>query len=101
VHHGGTGTTAAGLRAGVPTVILSTWLDQIVWGAQIERLKVGATRAFTSTTEESLVEDLRTALAADYVARARDFATRMTRPAESAAAAADHVEKFARSGLVG
>ena len=26
VHHGGVGTTAAGLRAGVPTLILSTWL---------------------------------------------------------------------------
>ena len=25
VHHGGAGTTAAGLRAGVPTLILSTW----------------------------------------------------------------------------
>ena len=25
VHHGGAGTTAVGLRAGVPTLILSTW----------------------------------------------------------------------------
>ncbi len=33
VHHGGAGTTAVGLRAGVPTLILSTDLDQPLWGA--------------------------------------------------------------------
>jgi UDP:flavonoid glycosyltransferase YjiC (YdhE family) len=101
VHHGGTGTTAAGLRAGVPTLILSTWLDQILWGAQVKRLNVGAARPFSSTTQKSLVEDLRTILAPDYVARAREFAAHMTKPAESVMAAADHVEDFARLGRVG
>jgi UDP:flavonoid glycosyltransferase YjiC (YdhE family) len=96
VHHGGTGTTAAGLRAGIPTVILSTWLDQTLWGAQIKRLKIGTARSLSSTTRQSLVEDLRTVLAPDYAARARDFANRMTTPAESAANAALCVEKFAR-----
>lgn len=32
VHHGGAGTTAASLRAGVPTLVLSTDLDQTLWG---------------------------------------------------------------------
>ncbi|OBG23936.1 glycosyltransferase, partial [Mycobacterium sp. 852002-51057_SCH5723018] len=31
VHHGGAGTTAAGLRAGIPALILWLWLDQPVW----------------------------------------------------------------------
>jgi UDP:flavonoid glycosyltransferase YjiC (YdhE family) len=101
VHHGGTGTTAASLRAGVPTLILSTWLDQILWGAQIERLKVGTTRSFANTTQESLIMDLRTILAPEYANRAREFATRMTKPTESVEAAADHVEKFARSRRAG
>ncbi|OBA84267.1 glycosyl transferase family 1 [Mycobacterium sp. 1164966.3] len=96
VHHGGTGTTAAGLRAGVPTLILSTWLDQILWGAQVKLLKVGTSRPFSSTTQESLVADLRTIITPEYVARAREFATQMTKPAESVAAAADLVENFAR-----
>lgn len=100
VHHGGTGTTAAGLRAGVPTLILSTWLDQLVWGDRIKQLKVGTTQPFSSTTQQSLVEDLRTILAPDYVVRAREFAARMTNPAESVAAAADHVERAARQGVV-
>jgi sterol 3beta-glucosyltransferase len=32
VHHGGAGTTAAALRAGVPTVVIPHMLDQPVWG---------------------------------------------------------------------
>ena len=101
VHHGGAGTTAAGLRAGVPTLILSTDLDQTLWGARVKRLKVGTARRFSTTTQKSLVADLRTILAPQYVARAREIATQMTKPAESVAAAADLVENFARLRRVG
>jgi UDP:flavonoid glycosyltransferase YjiC (YdhE family) len=96
VHHGGGGTTATGLRAGVPQLILWTLPDQPLWGAAVKRLKVGTARRFSTTTRESLVADLRTILAPQYVTRAREIATRMTRPAESVAAAADLVENFAR-----
>ncbi|MFY9768599.1 MAG: glycosyltransferase [Mycobacterium sp.] len=96
VHHGGAGTTAAGLRAGVPTLILWTILDQQIWAARVKRLKVGTARRFSSTTRESLVADLRTILAPQYDARAREIATRMTKPAASVAAAADLLENFAR-----
>jgi UDP:flavonoid glycosyltransferase YjiC (YdhE family) len=41
VHHGGAGTTAEGLRAGVPTVIVPFILDQPFWGARIKSLGVG------------------------------------------------------------
>ena len=100
VHHGGAGTTAAGLRAGVPTLILWMLGDQPIWGAAVKRLKVGTARRFSSTTRESLVADLRTILAPEYVARAREIATRMTKPAESVAAAADLLEDFARRGVL-
>jgi UDP:flavonoid glycosyltransferase YjiC (YdhE family) len=96
VHHGGSGTTAAGLRAGVPTLILSTDLDQTLYGAAVKRLKVGTARRFSTTTQESLVADLRTTLAPQYATRAREIATRMTKPAESIAATADLVENFVR-----
>jgi UDP:flavonoid glycosyltransferase YjiC (YdhE family) len=101
VHHGGSGTTAAGLRAGVPTLILWRSSDQPLWGAQVKRLQVGTARRLSTTTRESLVADLRRILAPQYVARAREFATRMTKPAESVAAAADLLEHFARSRRVG
>ncbi|OBH81203.1 glycosyltransferase [Mycobacterium sp. E2989] len=95
VHHGGSGTTAASLRAGVPTLILSMDVNQTLWGGQVKRLKVGTTRRFSATTRKSLVTDLRRILAPDYVARAREIATRMTSPSESVAKAADLAENFA------
>jgi len=101
VHHGGSGTTAVGLRAGVPTLILSTLGDQTIWGTQVKRLKVGTARRFSTTTRETLVADMRTILATDYVNRARELATRLTKPAESVTAAADLMEKFARTRRVG
>jgi UDP:flavonoid glycosyltransferase YjiC (YdhE family) len=101
VHHGGGGTTNASLRAGVPTLILWTLPDQPLWGAAVKRLKVGTARRFSHTTRESLVADLRTILAPQYLTRAREIATRMTKSAESITAAADLVEKFARLRRVG
>jgi UDP:flavonoid glycosyltransferase YjiC (YdhE family) len=41
VHHGGVGTTATGLRAGVPAVIVPFAADQPFWGQQVARLGVG------------------------------------------------------------
>jgi UDP:flavonoid glycosyltransferase YjiC (YdhE family) len=41
VHHGGAGTTAEGLRAGVPTVITPFVLDQPFWGARVTALGLG------------------------------------------------------------
>ncbi len=101
VHHGGAGTTAAGLRAGVGTVILWRGFDQPHWGAVVKRLKVGTARRFSRTTRESLVADLRTVLTPQYAARAREIATRMTKPAASVAAATDLVENLAGARRVG
>lgn len=41
VHHGGAGTTAAGLRAGVPSVITPFFGDQFFWGQRVHDLGVG------------------------------------------------------------
>jgi UDP:flavonoid glycosyltransferase YjiC (YdhE family) len=82
VHHGGAGTLAPGLHAGAPTLILWSWPDQQIWGAAVKRLKVGTARRFSTTNQESPVEDLRTILVPQYVARAREIATRMANPAK-------------------
>ena len=97
VHHGGSRITAASLRAGVPTLILSMDANQALWGGQVKGLKVGTTRRFSTTTRETLVADLCRILAPDYLTRARELARGMTKPIESGASAADVVEKFARS----
>jgi sterol 3beta-glucosyltransferase len=41
VHHGGAGTTAAGLRAGVPSIVIPFFGDQPFWGQRIADLGVG------------------------------------------------------------
>jgi sterol 3beta-glucosyltransferase len=41
VHHGGAGTTAAGLRAGVPSVVIPFFGDQPFWGERVAELGVG------------------------------------------------------------
>ncbi|MBA3872072.1 MAG: glycosyltransferase family 1 protein [Anaerolineae bacterium] len=41
IHHGGAGTTAAGLLAGKPTVICPFIADQPFWGNQVAKLGVG------------------------------------------------------------
>ena len=43
VHHGGAGTTAAGLRAGVPSIIVPFFGDQPFWGVRVANLGVGPT----------------------------------------------------------
>jgi UDP:flavonoid glycosyltransferase YjiC (YdhE family) len=101
VHHGGAGTLAACLRAGVPQLILWTLPDQPFFAAQLKRLKVGRGRRFSTTTQKSLVADLRRVLTQQYCASARQIATHITEPAKSAMAAADLVEDFARLKHVG
>ena len=101
VHHGGSSTTPIAMRAGVPQLILFWDLVHAVYGAAVKRLKVGTARRFSTASEKSLVADLRTILAPEYVARARELATRMTEPAKSATAAADLLENFARLKRVG
>ena len=41
VHHGGASTTAAGLRAGVPSIVIPFLGDQSFWGRRVHDLGVG------------------------------------------------------------
>ena len=41
VHHGGSGTTGAALRAGKPSILVPFLFDQFFWGEHIARLGVG------------------------------------------------------------
>ncbi len=40
VHHGGVGTTAAGLAAGVPSIVTPFFADQPFWGQRVYALGV-------------------------------------------------------------
>ncbi|MEZ4644342.1 MAG: glycosyltransferase [Chloroflexota bacterium] len=41
IHHGGAGTTAAGLRAGIPNILIPHGMDQPFWGRQVAALGAG------------------------------------------------------------
>lgn len=96
VHHGGSGTTAASLRAGIPTLALWSSADQPYWAAAIKRLKLGTARRFSATSQETLFADLRQILAPEYATRTREFAARMSTPAASIERTADLLEAAAR-----
>ena len=95
VHHGGAGTMAAGMRAGIPSLILWFWLDQPMWADGLTRLKTGSGRQFHASTLDSLVADLRSILTPERVDRAREVAGQMTQAAQSVASACDLAEAVA------
>jgi sterol 3beta-glucosyltransferase len=41
IHHGGAGTTAAGLRAGIPNIVIPHTADQPFWGKRVHALGAG------------------------------------------------------------
>jgi sterol 3beta-glucosyltransferase len=41
VHHGGFGTTAAGLRSGAPSIVIPHIIDQFAWGQTVSKLGAG------------------------------------------------------------
>jgi len=59
VHHGGMGTTAAGLRSGIPSIILPLGGDQTFWADRVQRLGVGIRSAgYFKITAERLASDI-------------------------------------------
>ncbi|WP_372236950.1 glycosyltransferase, partial [Mycobacterium colombiense] len=95
------GTTAASLRAGIPTLALWSSADQPYWAAAIKRLKLGTARRFSATSQETLFADLRQILAPEFATRTREFAARMSTPAASIERTADLMEAAAarRKGI--
>ena len=63
VHHGGAGTTGAGLRAGVPNIITPAGADQFFWAERVAALGVGpAAPPVKSITPDKLAQAIRTAV---------------------------------------
>ncbi|BBY88702.1 glycosyltransferase [Mycolicibacterium tokaiense] len=96
VHHGGAGTTAAGMRAGVPTLVLWVGADQPFFANQIKRLKVGTAQRFAKTTPENLRTALRRTLSAEVMTNIRELSPRLTPANETVRMTADLLEARAR-----
>ncbi|KAL7821888.1 UDP-Glycosyltransferase/glycogen phosphorylase [Trichoderma gracile] len=78
VHHGGAGTTAAGIKAGKPTIVVPFFGDQPFWGAMIARAKAGpAPIPQKALTAEKLAEAIKYCLKPDTQAQAQALGCRI------------------------
>jgi UDP:flavonoid glycosyltransferase YjiC (YdhE family) len=79
VHHGGAGSTAAAIRAGIPSMAVPFGYDQRLWGEQIAAIGVGtAPIAASAVTPESLADAIRRLTTDDAVrTRAREIAEKV------------------------
>ncbi|GGK34631.1 glycosyltransferase GtfA [Nocardia camponoti] len=93
VHHGGAGTTAAALRAGIPQVICSVQADQPYWGHALTKRGLAATMPSTKLAENTLTAALDQIADPDVVAHAAAYAHHFTD--DGVARAADQVESIA------
>ncbi|KAG8407672.1 hypothetical protein J3458_020412 [Metarhizium acridum] len=74
VHHGGAGTTAAGIKAGKPTIVVPFFGDQPFWGAMIARAKAGPEPIrCKDLTSENLAEAIKFCLETDTQERAKEL----------------------------
>ncbi len=71
IHHGGAGTTAAGLRAGVPSIVIPFAADQPFWGRRVALLGAGPMPIpANKLTTEALIEALSEIEKSSMIARA-------------------------------
>ncbi|GAA2719735.1 glycosyltransferase [Actinocorallia aurantiaca] len=74
VHHGGAGTTAEGLRAGVPSLVCPFFGDQPYWADRVHALGAGPSPLpAASVTVDALATRLRDAVKGPHRSRAREL----------------------------
>lgn len=74
VHHGGAGTTAAGIKAGKPTLVVPFFGDQPFWGAMIARANAGPDPIpFKQLTADNLAAALEVCLQTETQERAKEL----------------------------
>lgn len=78
MHHGGAGTTAAGIAAGNPTIIVPFFGDQHFWGKMVARAGAGPEPIEAKDlTVDRLVEAINFALRSETKQAAADFKARI------------------------
>ncbi|KAJ4314662.1 hypothetical protein N0V94_006343 [Neodidymelliopsis sp. IMI 364377] len=78
VHHGGAGTTAAGIAAGRPTLIVPFFGDQPFWGAMVARAGAGPDPIpHKQLTADKLADAIDFCLRPVSIARAKELASKI------------------------
>lgn len=78
VHHGGAGTTAAGVRCGKPTVIIPFFGDQPFWGSMVAKAGAGPEPTpFKKLTADILADSILMATSPQTQERAEELGARI------------------------
>lgn len=92
VHHGGAGHTAAGLKSGIPMLVIPFFLDQNFWAAKVQQLKLGppplCPRDVSAPKLAASLEDL---LSYKYRQRCKEMAFQISSERDGAEIAAETV----------
>lgn len=95
VHHGGAGTTSAGLRAGRPSILIPFSGDQPFWAQRVTALGVGpAAIPFKKLSAKQLVVAIRTATSDQAMQRRAVALGRQIRAENGIASAVEAFERF-------
>jgi len=95
VHHGGAGTTAASLRAGVPTVIVPHLGDQAFWGQRVYALGAGPKPiSRTKLTASGLAAAIAAATTSNDMKRRAEELGAKIRAEDGIKQAVDMIEKY-------
>lgn len=96
IHHGGAGTTAIGLKCGIPTMIVPFFGDQPFWGAMVSKAKAGAHECipYKKLSAERLAEGIRQCLTDEAKENVRKIADSIAKEGDGALNA---VRSFHRS----
>ena len=98
VHHGGAGTTAAGLRAGKPTVITPFFGDQPYWGKRVHALGAGSHPILsTDLTADALAKALTEVTTSPAIRTAAERLGHAIRAEDGVGEAVRLIEDLARS----
>ena len=88
VHHGGAGTTAAGIARGIPTVIVPFFGDQPFWGAMVAKAGAGPQPIpYKQLTADGLAKAILEALKPTALQKAQALGAKITSEAGSEAGA--------------
>lgn len=100
IHHGGSGTTDAGLRAGLPTMVCPFFMDQPFWAERVKSLGVGPSPIpQEKLTVSSLVKGMRELTEnEDMIRKAKALGETMRNEPDGVRLAVEWIEKQFHEG---